>query len=145
VEANLEPADLDLSAAVPPIWVRATGALLGASGFFVVGAAGQLLIFFYLVLWVKVVIGVLAVLGLALIAIAPWVIKARSWACITGTGLALLAAAATTVWVIFAISIAVFSPLAMMAAAMCALATLAMPWTIPASLRVTAARRALYA
>jgi hypothetical protein len=138
-------AEIDLSDAAPPVWVRAIGSILGASGFLVVGTAAQLVFFFTLAVWVKVVVGVLGILGLCLIAIAPWVFKARSWACISGSLFAGLTSLAMGLWVLYSFSITLFSPLAILAALCCGLATLTMPLTIPTAIRITATRKALYA
>jgi len=136
--------DLEVGAAVPPIWVRFIGGIVGAAGFFMVGSAVQLVMFFYLATWVKATVAVVGVLGLAMIGVSPWIFKARSWASIAGTALCIFAALVSGVWTIYAISITLFSPLMLLAAFMCCVAALTIPLTIPASLRVTAARNALY-
>lgn len=136
--------DLDTGAAVPPIWVRVIGGIVGAAGFFMVGSAVQLAIFFYLAFWVKVMVGVIGILGLAMIGVSPYLFKARSWASIAGTALCAVAALVSGVWTLYAISITLFSPLMLLAAAMCALSAVTIPLTIPAAIRVTAARNALY-
>ena len=140
-----QEAGLDLSDAAPPVWVRAVGALLGASGFLVVGSATQMVIFFYMALWTQAVVAVLGLLGLSLIAIAPWVFKARSWACIGGSVCAAFTCLAMGIWVLYSLSITLFSPLALLAALCCALSALTMPLTISTAIRITAARNALYA
>ncbi len=143
-EPDTSKFDLEVGAAVPPLWVRFIGGLVGAGGFFMVGSAVQLVIFFYLATWIKVLVGVIALLGLSMIGVSPWIFKARSWAAIVGTLLSIAAAAVSGLWTLYAISITLFSPLMLLAAAVCALAALTMPFTIPTALRVTAARNALY-
>ncbi len=105
------PVEIDPADAVPSFVVRAGGFMLGASGFFMGGAGLQPIVFFDLSLPYMAVAGLLMALGLAAIAVAPWLVKGRSWAAVAGTGLAAVMALVAAVWMIFSLVQTLFSPL----------------------------------
>jgi len=138
-------ADADPLAAVPPLIVRIGGGLLGTAGFFV-GASGlQAFLFFHLTTTQSLVAGALVVLGAAAIGVAPLTMAGRSWAAIAGSAVAAVAALVAFGWLAYALIATMFSPILVLGTLFMGLAAAVQPFTISPSLRVTKARRALYA
>ena len=135
---------VDPREAVPPLVVRAGGFMLGASGFFMAGAGLQLFVFFYLTLMYEVAAGLQMVMGIAAIAVAPWLVKGRGWAALIGTPLAAAMALFAVSWTVFSLVQTLFSPLMLLEVMVACLTVLVVPFTIMPSLRVSRARKALY-
>ena len=134
----------DPLAAVPPPMVRVGGAAVGVAGAFAAGVGAQLLLLLPLTAGqTNLAIGVGGI-GVAMVGLAPLVMKGRSWAAIAGVGLSASGAGLTTGWLGYAVAHGVVSPLMLLAAAAGALALVAAPLTVIPSVRVTAARRRLY-
>ena len=136
--------DIDPRDAVPPLIVKLGGGLLGTAGFFVAASGLQLFAFFYLTLGQTLVASALLLLGSSAILVAPMVIAGRAWASVAGTLVAGASALLSIVWLIYALFSGLFSPMMVLGSLTMGLALLAQPFTILPSLRVSAARRALY-
>jgi multisubunit Na+/H+ antiporter MnhC subunit len=137
--------DVDPREAVPPLLVRAGGFLLGASGFFMAGAGLQLVVFFYLTLGMKAVAVWLMALGVGAIGVSPWLVKGRSWAAVVGAPLAAVMALTAVVWTAYSLWQTLFSPLMILELGVALVTVLVVPFTILPAIRVSRARKALYA
>ena len=139
-----EDLDPDHATTRPPLLVPLAGASLGASAFFVVGTGAQLLLFFSLSLPLQLVGMALVLLGLAALVVAPFHMLGRGWAAVAGTVLAGVLGLLSWGWALTALFLGLFSLVAIFAAFLTVPAALLAPFTIGPSLRISAARRALY-
>ncbi len=142
--ADASMIEVDPREAVPPMIVKLGGGLLGTAGFFVAASGLQLFAFFYLTTGQTLVASALLLLGSASVGVAPLVIAGRAWAAIAGTLLAVASTLLAAAWLAYALWSGLFSPIMILGALTMSLAMLAQPFTILPSLRVGAARRALY-
>ncbi len=135
---------LDYREAVPGFLVRGGGYVLMVSGLLVVGSGLQHL-FFLSMGWIEIAAAaVLMTLGLVAAMVGPSLVLGRSWAAILGVPVALGMAAIMVPWGIYSTVALLLSPLTWMAMAVALLALVAVPASLPGSLKVTRARDALY-
>lgn len=126
-----------------PAIARLAGALMVATGFFVLGTAVQLVALhdswvaqlFTLPLWL---FGALALI------LSPQVYNARGWASVLGTLVALGAAASTIVWLLYALAALMFAPMLLLGVSASLLAVFVVPFAIGPAIEVSRARSALW-
>lgn len=136
--------DPDPAEARAPLYVTLAGGLLGVAGFFVAATGAQMIAFLYMAWWLDVLAWSLVLLGVATLLTAPFAMLGRAWASLFGSVLAAASLVAAWTWAGYTTFTPGFSLLAILTALVVSPTVLVVPLTIPASLRVTAARRALY-
>jgi len=135
---------LDYRDAFPGLFVRAGGFVLMGTGLLVAGSGLQHL-FFLSMGWVELVAAAtLMTLGAVASMVGPSLVLGRSWAAILGVPVTLAMVGLMVPWGIYSTLSLFLSPLTLLAMAMTLLALLAVPASIPGSLKATRARNALY-
>lgn len=135
----------DHSLATPTSVTLAAFAGLVAGLFGAATGAQPLLFVYVLSLWVNLLLWALILSGLGLLALAALSVRARPVVTIAATVVSGLLTLMLLVWGIWATTHGFFALLPFVTAALCGASTLLLGVSLPAVLRVSAARRALLA
>lgn len=139
-----EADSIDYRDAVPGLLVRAGGFVLMATGLFVAGSGLQHLLVMRMGWMELLATASLMTLGAVGTMVGPSLVLGRSWAAILGVPVTVSMAVVMLPWGLYSTVSLFLSPLTLLAMAMVLLALVAVPVSVPGSLKATRARNALY-